>query len=341
MKYKKYITEDDLENIAHGATLLGSGGGGDPECDLLRTAELIRRLGPIPVIEVEELNDDDLVVPIAFMGAPLVCIEKLMSGKETAAILEQIELFYGRKPSALVACEIGGSNAFSALQAAICAGLPVIDGDTLGRAFPQLEMSACTLFGISPTPAFIADSQGNVAQLKAESAKDVERLFRPLCTAMGSSAAVALYIMNGKEAKKALIRGTLSICEQLGAMLKKGSNDFKVIASGVISDIEQEIQEGFLRGKIMISSGTQYTIDYQNEYLVLFEGQHAVVTTPDIIALVDTETGMPLSIEQVKFGLSVHILAIPCPPIWKTEKGLAMVGPEAFGYNISYNEVVV
>ena len=80
---------------------------------------------------------------------------------------------------------------------------------------------------------------------------------------------------------------------------------------------------------------------YQNEYLILFENQKAVVTTPDIIALVDTETGMPLSIEQVKFGLSVHILAIPCPPIWKTEKGLELVGPEAFGYNISYNEVLL
>ncbi len=328
------IIHDDLEEIALGATLLGSGGGGETEYSLLRTQHLIKKYGPISLIDIDELQDDDLIVPIGFMGAPLVTIEKLMSGKEIEVILNEVERFYKRAPRAIVAAEIGGSNAFTPLQASLVSGIPVVDADMLGRAFPQLEMSSCNLFGIPPTPAFIADSLGNSAILKAKNAKDVERLFRSLTTAMGSSACVALYIMTGKEAKQALIRGTVTQAKNLGRQLKMGKSDFQIIASGVISDIDQEIQEGFLRGKIEITADEKYVVDYQNEYLMLFKEKKLVVKTPDIIALVDTETGLPLSIEKVKFGLSVDILAIEAPSIWKTEAGLKLVGPQAFGYEV-------
>jgi hypothetical protein len=35
----------------------------------------------------------------------------------------------------------------------------------------------------------------------------------------------------------------------------------------------------------------------------------------------------------------VSVLAFPCDPIWRTDAGLALAGPRAFGYDIDYVSV--
>ena len=326
----RYIETKDLEALAIGATLLGSGGGGDTAYALIRTKQLIEMHGPIQLLSVDELEDDALIVPIGYMGAPLVCIEKLPNALECRALLQSVERYFGKKVSALVAAEIGGSNAFTPLCVAAELGIPVVNGDTIGRAFPELQMSSCNVFGVSTAPAFIADCRGNVATLTCQNAAQVEMYFRALCTAMGSTAAICLYLMNGSQARKALIPHTLTRCIELGG---DPLSHCKVIARGVISDVEQKIEEGFLCGKICIeTASSQFLVEFQNEFLMVFEHDQVKAATPDIIALLDAETGLPLSVEQVKFGLKVDIAFLPCDPIWKTEKGLSLVGPEAFGY---------
>lgn len=327
----KRITIEDLQPIAIGATLLGSGGGGDPTYDCMRVAQLIQLHGPITVVNVDDLSDDALIVPVGFMGAPLVSIEKLPSGLEWRAIFKRIEARYGRKIDALLATEIGGSNAFAALGAALETGLPVIDGDTIGRAFPQLEMSVANLADIPVAPAFLSDSFGNVTELSCTTAAQAERYLRGLTSAMGSSAALAMYIMTGAQAKKTIIKGSLSRTRRLG--IREEEYTQNRVARGVITDIEQTIDGGFLVGKIIIEdNATRVSVHFQNEYLMVFHDGKALAETPDIIALLERETELPLSVEQVKFGLQVDVVMVPSDAVWKTEKGLALVGPKAFGY---------
>ena len=42
------------------------------------------------------------------------------------------------------------------------AGLPVVDGDGMGRAFPEVQMTTFFIYGAQPSPAAIADEKGNV-----------------------------------------------------------------------------------------------------------------------------------------------------------------------------------
>ena len=42
----------------------------------------MRSHGPVTLIELADLGDDDLVVPAAMMGAPTVMVEKLPRGDE-------------------------------------------------------------------------------------------------------------------------------------------------------------------------------------------------------------------------------------------------------------------
>ena len=115
---------------------------------------------------MEELAEDALVVPLAFVGAPLIATEKLPSGREFQTIIAHLQKL--DKELVLMPAEIGGANGLCAFAVAAKMGLPVLDADTVGRAFPELQMSSCNLQGIKASPAYFADSLGNLAQVDAE-----------------------------------------------------------------------------------------------------------------------------------------------------------------------------
>ena len=137
---------------------------------LLMAKQYMLQYGPVNVISVEELKGDDLVVPLSMMGAPLINMERILSGKELDALLTTVERRLGRKPTVLMAAEIGGANAITPLLIAAKWGIPVLDADMIGRAFPELQMSSCYLKGLKPTPAVMADCLGNTVVIETECA---------------------------------------------------------------------------------------------------------------------------------------------------------------------------
>ena len=340
----KEVTISDLEDLALGATVLGSGGGGDPAYELLMAKQQFETHGPVMLVSINDVPDQALVAPVSFMGAPLVGIEKLPSGREFVGILEMLSKLKGRSPTHLLSAEIGGSNAFTPLIVAGATGLPVIDGDTLGRAFPELQMSSCNLKGISPSPAIIGDSLNGVVAVNVPDATKVEQLCRKLTVEMGSSAAVSLYSMSGKEAKDAIIPGSITRAIEIGKALRMDSidgllevTDGSLIGEGMITDIDQSIQEGFLKGTVTIEGLKTFKVFYQNEYLMLMQGEQREAVTPDIIVLLEQNTGKPITSESLSYGIRVQIVVIPGPEIWKSPEGMKMVGPEYFGYNKEVN----
>ena len=54
--------------------------------------------------------------------------------------------------------------------------------------------------------------------------------------------------------------------------------------------------------------------------------------TPDLISIVDVDTGEPISTETIRYGLRVAVLAIPASPKLTTEAAIKVLGPQAFGY---------
>src|SRR5687767_2545821 len=108
----KLITVDDLEALAIGSAILGAGGGGDPSTEKFIARRQLQLHGPVRLIGVEDLREGDVVVPLAYMGAPLIAIERLPSGTEFQHVLRDIEKYLGKKPTVLMAAEIGGANAF-------------------------------------------------------------------------------------------------------------------------------------------------------------------------------------------------------------------------------------
>jgi DUF917 family protein len=57
---------------------------------------------------------------------------------------------------------------------------------------------------------------------------------------------------------------------------------------------------------------------------------------PDLICIVDIETGAPVTTEVLRYGLRVTVLGIPAPALLRSQAALAVVGPGAFGYAVDY-----
>jgi DUF917 family protein len=351
------IGSRQLQDIAIGAAILGTGGGGDPYVGMLLAQEAIARHGPVKVVDVDEVPAHALVIPSGMMGAPTVSTEKVPSGAETGQAFAAVARHLGGGATFTMPLEIGGINSVLPICVAAAAGVPVVDADLMGRAFPEVQMCLPTLLGIGASPMAVADEKGNCTVLKAIDNGWSERLARSLTITMGCSVGVALYPLRGAELARATVRATLSLSEELGVLVRQARLAHEDVVDaladrlggvelfeGKIVDVHRRTEGGFARAVIQIQglgeyTGTVLTLHSQNEHLVAQRGEEVVASVPDLIVVLDAETGQPITTEELRYGFRVAVLGAPCDPRWRTSAGLEVVGPRYFGFGFDFEPV--
>ncbi len=351
---KTLLDHDALDEIALGATVLGTGGGGDPTLGKLMAQQAVAQYGPVQLLALDEIPDDGWIIPTAMMGAPTVLVEKIPSGSEVLDAFRMLERRLQCRAVATVSAEAGGVNSMIPIVVAASLGIPLVDADGMGRAFPELQMVTPTLHGVAATPMVVADEKGNQVLLETPNNFWTERLARTVTIQMGCSACIALYAMQGALAKKAMIPGTISLAREIGHTLKTCREQKRDpiealttllrgrrLCEGKITDVRRRTERGFARGEVDITGagrdvGVHCKISFQNENLIFWRAGRPEVTTPDLITIVDEQTGLPITTEALKYGLRIVVLGIPCHPQWRTPEGVALVGPKYFGYEIDY-----
>ena len=351
------IDANDMDAIATGSAVYGTGGGGDPYIGKLLAQNTMRAHGPVQLVGLDELADDDLIVPLAMAGAPTVLLEKLAQTQPLVDALRRLEQMLGRPAKALMSIEVGGLNSTIPFCAASATGLPLVDADTMGRAFPEIQMTLATLVGIHACPLAMTDEKGNVLTVQAVNNHFTERFVRSILMDMGGATCVALYAMTVAQARTATVNGSISQARRTGqalfdararhldpvAALLRATGGFALFA-GKIVDVQRVVDAGFSRGQARLDgladcAGQQLELLFQNEFLLARCGDAVRCATPDLIVTVDLETGEPITAEQIRYGLRVAVLGIPCVPAWRTPAALALVGPQRFGYPVAYQPV--
>ena len=64
-----------------------------------------------------------------------------------------------------------------------------------------------------------------------------------------------------------------------------------------------------------------------------------LASVPDLISVLDSETADAILTETIRYGQRVRVIAFACDPVWRTERGIALTGPRAFGYDLDYQPV--
>ncbi|MEM0934300.1 MAG: DUF917 domain-containing protein [Pseudomonadota bacterium] len=347
----RQVTLADLDAIEIGAAILGTGGGGNPYIGKLRCREELRKGRKIPVIPLHELPDEALVVSLGGIGAPVVGVEKIERGEECLHALRAVEAEVGAKVDALISAEIGGANAMEPMLTAAQAGLPVVDGDGMGRAFPEMQMITWSIYGQRSAPAAMADEKGNIVVFRTTPTdKWMEDLARASVVAMGAAAGLATAPMKGAFVKRAAIPGTVSQARALGCAVIKANAEHrdpvaaviqqengKLLMTAKITDLERHLKGGFAVGHLTLEGFGAYQgdtgrIDLQNEFLVFRRNGAVEVCVPDLVVVLDADTGHPITTEMLRYGQRIAVLGLPCHALLRTPEALAVVGPAAFGY---------
>jgi DUF917 family protein len=250
--------------------------------------------------------------------------------------------------------EIGGLNSVIPLCLAAQLGVPVIDGDMMGRAFPELQMCLPTLSGISAAPMAVADDKGNTSLIDAISNRWTERLARSHTIDMGCAALIALYPMPTERVAECTIGGSLRQAEEVGRRLREAQEahgdpiaavtehlgGYRLF-NGKVVDVHRRTEAGFARAEVKVEGlgadeGSTLTLQTQNEHLVAERDGEILASVPDLIMVLDSETGQAITTEDLRYGFRVTLISAPCHPSWRTPEGLELVGPRYFGYDIDY-----
>jgi hypothetical protein len=347
---------DDIEALALGATLLGTGGGGDPYIAKLVTRQAFEDFGPVDVVEATDLPPDALVLTTACIGAPTVILEKIPAGTEFVASVRSLAAYLGKEPAAIMAIEVGGLNTLLPVATAAEMGLPIVNSDGMRRAYPQIEMTVFTLAGLPAGPLSIADEKGNQCVFETTTNQIAETLARTAVIQLGLANAISCYPMTAGQIAEYGIQGSMTYCTRLGHLLQavqageSGAwqaflDDAEAVEffTGKVIDLDRRTTEGFARSTVILEHLDEpdrtMRIEVQNENLIAFEDGEPVITTPNLICILDSETYDPITTESLAYGNRVVVIAMPAAPEWYVDGMLDLVGPRAFGYDIDYVEL--
>ncbi len=356
----QHLTLADIEALRVGTWVLGTGGGGNPYHMALGATLLAKQTAKnAHLIQVDDLAEDALVAMVAFIGAPLVCLERLHDYEQSLRPIRILEQKMGKKVDALLPLEIGGANGMYAFPISVATGIPVVDADCMGRAYPELQMITPAINNEPCPPAVMSDIRNSDVYFpNFESWDWGERLMRVTCAEMGAVACMG-FALTGEQVKQSSIHGTITQAKNIGnALISANKNNqcpiqalqdttpSKFLFEGKVVDVNRRIERGFLKGKLTIKGTGNYTEDellihFQNEFSVALLNNEVLVTTPDLICVLDTVSGDGVGTDAVRYGQRLSVLALPTDPIYLSKGGLKAVSPRAFGFDMDYKSVFV
>jgi DUF917 family protein len=215
---------------------------------------------------------------------------------------------------------------------------------------------------VSGTPMAIADERGDIVLLNTPDNYLMEWLARGITIRMGGASLIAEYPMDGATAKQVSIGGTLSLGIALGRAIRSarerhsdllrglaevlrpsGYGEPRLIFRGKILDVLRHTTGGFARGHSTIApfgEGPAMRVRFQNEYLIAESDDGVAAVVPDLICILDEETGEPITTEGLRYGQRVHVITIRAPAIMRSRDALVVFGPQAFQLDCEYSDVV-
>jgi uncharacterized protein len=278
------------------------------------------------------------------------------------AALRALEAHLGRRADATMPIECGGINSMIPLLVAARTGLPVVDADGMGRAFPELQMETFSVYGVRGSPLALAGENDEVVLIDtACDNRRMEWLARGVTIRTGGVGHIAEYAMRGSQVRDTAVPRTLSLALAIGTAIRTARAEhqdplqtvadalastlythLRVLFAGKVVDVERRTVEGFARGRARFASaggsvpgdtegGSTLEVTFQNENLVALVDGELRCIVPDLICVLDAETAEPITTEGLRYGQRVRIVGISTPDLMRTPAALATFGPAAFG----------
>lgn len=334
--------------LGHGVRVLGSGGGGDPAVACAALGRLLTRTGAaVEVVPAGELAPDAVVVPFGFIGATSLLPERPPSGDEVVAACTSVH----PRPDGVMPMEIGGFNGVAAAWAAALLGVPLVDADLMGRALPGLHQLLPIVRGWSPCPAVVVDVHGRRLRLEDTAPAMLEAIARAALTTMGGWAVLACQQLSAADVAAFAHPGTVSHAmtygRELMRMVADGGSEFLLAANGTMLGAGRvvEVTRGRPREgrsspattvvvELAGAGASVLRLEAESEWLAVVVDGEPKATVPELLVVWDIDSREVLTVETIRYGRNVRVLALPGEPGWWHPDALPLVEPAAFALDI-------
>ncbi len=367
-------TEQDCRDFLTGLKIMGTGGGGSPSSGMEMLLAALADDLTLTWIDAADLADD--VFSCTTFGSGSISEDKPNSLEEIdqlgeklgvknkyghrapEAAVRELAQFTGTEIGAIVPVELGASNTPAPLVTAARMGIPLIDGDYSGRSVPEDMQASYFLKGIKPYPAAIVDWWGNIIILKeAASSEMVERIGKMLGVASYGTVFFASTLLSAKDTRETVIPGTLTLSYELGKAVRRareaGKSPIAKIVQrldgweffgGRVTGKDWEDKDGVMVGITHIKGSGIYaeqTMDvwFLNENHVTWLDGKPYVFSPDLIMMVDPETGEAYTNTEIKAGDPVAVLGCKAYPAFRSAKAIDFSGPRYWGFDFDYTPI--
>ncbi|HII61897.1 DUF917 domain-containing protein [Pyrococcus horikoshii] len=321
------VDEKIAEAAVLGGAFLGGGGGGDIKLGL-KHAKLAVEIGEVEIVGVDKIREG-FIATVSMVGAPAAKEKYLLPSHA----IKSMELFMdvAKVPlSGIISSENGGYSTVNGwIQSAIL-GIPVVDAPADGRAHPTGVMGA---LGLHKLPKYVSiqtavggSRERYVEVIVKGSLERAAKLVREAAVQAGGLVAVTRNPVTPDYVKENAAVGAISQAIEIGKVILDHKNEvdamlekiFKVIGggrvvdNGVIEKVKLETKGGFDIGRVIIKGKETYEITFWNEFMTLEDSSgKRYATFPDLIVLINQNTGLPMTSAEVKEGDKVVIATVP------------------------------
>ena len=361
----------DLDDFIRGLTLLGTGGGGRPEAGHDALSSYVARGDQVRWRALETVSDDAYYCSLSGLGSiaptnPMTEAERVAAGyprkmDDTPPMLlalRELERQSNKKIAGVFPIEIGAGNSTTPFAAALAAGIDMIDCDCAGgRAIPEMSQSTVALAGIPFAPAVFADPWGSLLTVSnCNSAKQLERLGKAISSVtkfadMRAQCARAAFIVDGRTLKKVASGGGLTRALRIGRALASARSANEDAASAAARELNGAVvytgkliakdwdsRDGYMYGELRIAAAgkPEARIFLKNENHIVWIADEPRYTAPDLICVVNAETGEPYTNTNLQIGTNVAVIVAPALDVHRTPQCIEALGPRHYGFDIDY-----
>ncbi|MGB9299239.1 MAG: DUF917 domain-containing protein [Anaerolineae bacterium] len=357
------FSRDDVAPLLEGLAILGTGGGGSPSWGQA-ILEHDFSVGRTPsIIPLQDIDNDATVVSGGMMGSVKVLEDMGIDGVmehweqrfELLEVTRVMEGILGRSIDHVVPFEVGGLNTPVILSLGARMGIPVIDGDALGRSAPETQMTSFIGHGVSLTPMPLIDYEGNVVIVQeATEPTYADELGRWVVTRGGGMGANNHYPMSGRQAKEAIVPDTISGALELGRAVlraRQQGHDPVAAATGVLGGVvlftgsvaraQEEERMGFYYTVVDLhgtgsDEGRIARLVIKNETMLLSIGGSTKAIFPDLVCLLEPGTGRGVMSLELAQGKALTLVGVRCHERLRealgSEVGACAFSPARYGY---------
>lgn len=309
----------------YGGVLLGGGGGGDLQ-EGLRILDLALSFkSEIPLLPLSEIHDGAILLTASLVGSP-ASPDKYVAPDHYRRVYELFQERQSTTIGGIITNEMGAQSSTNGWVLSAMTGLPLIDAPCNGRAHPTGIMGSLGLAEeenyLSVQTAIGGRGPRELEIYARGSLESASALIRNAATRAGGFVTVLRNPVSADYVKRHAALGALGYSIRIGQTLYRELGDVSAViealaafgiqflCQGVVSEKTLKIDGGFDIGTLVIESSPPVEVTFWNEYMTADRGKRRLATFPDLIAVLDSESGLPLTSAAVTKNKKVVLVKL-------------------------------